>query len=1178
MNLFEEWSEAETPYKAQPPPAPTQRAAAAQQPVPAPHSRRGSSVGGSSKNPFEESTETSKSNKTSARNPFAEDSVHTSSAVAERRSVASTSTHSTTSSSLVGDAAPIEDPIFSLYKGGCPGLAQARPVTWSILAAAVAGGAVVLGTSDCRVIRWYPDASGTGGVCDEVEISRRPEDTIGRLFLDTTGSHLMVTLHGGETYYLHKRSGRPRRLSKWSNVPVECIAFDRRKPSETAARSVVIGSRTGELYEGSLESNGEEKPLVLLHSLAAGKVVSSLLFESLQSTSTTASGTVAETRLLVLATTASPTLLYTFLGAPSPTIPTLETLFRRYRDTGTEVCQELPPGVPSAELQGYWHTPAHSDHGPSTVASKDHNHSFRTNKFLTSSTAMSASGASPQPVLSCFALLTGMGIYHGKVVCNSNAQKAVTNNTSSVATRESVIEACELRQYPSIGGGRPPRSLAVTEHHFLLLYDDRLLAISRLSGEAVEEAPLQHLSSCGHPVRFCSSGTPGKSDTSTDTHNGGGGLWIMADKCPIRVVVSRESRDVWRFHLERALRGGAGPAEEDALFEAAAQHCPGPTEEALLKCARAAQAMRSGRYLIAAELFAETPSPFEEVVLQLMEVGGGEPLRAYISGKLSRLSPSSHKAQRTMLSTWLAELYLCALDKADGSSSSISNDRTISTNESEKSNISTTSVLTKEFRIFLERYASALNPSATAALLASHGRSEEALFFAELTEDYERVLAHHLAHYTGRNPNYPAALAVLRKAPLAKVEALIYRYSVELVDADPGGTISMWIDKPGLKRPTKLIPALLRYSKHRRDTGDTGPDWAVAYLSHCVNVLKLQDPAIHNHLLTLYAQAEAESGEDGVVSGRPSPLLELLSRPPGQFFFDLKYALRVCTQLGRRRACVQIYSVMGLYEEAVELALEVDIHLAKLNADKPKDPELRKRLWLKIACHSVQTGGGEGHGSSASAATAVLEECGDLLKIEDVLPFFPDFAVIDAFKADICSSLEAYNARIDRLKAEMREYTESIEATQAEISSLRRRSLYMGGGQPCELCLTPAVARELYLFPCGHAFHSDCLKQHVMPRLLPEQAAAVVNLTKKLKTDSESGNTNNATAGVGGSPTQAQTKRAAQQLAALQSELDGYLAAECVLCGGVMIRSIEAPLVESEADAQEALRWSLPSS
>jgi hypothetical protein len=74
---------------------------------------------------------------------------------------------------------------------------------------------------------------------------------------------------------------------------------------------------------------------------------------------------------------------------------------------------------------------------------------------------------------------------------------------------------------------------------------------------------------------------------------------------------------------------------------------------------------------------------------------------------------------------------------------------------------------------------------------------------------------------------------------------------------------------------------------------------------------------------------------------------------------------------------VLIYSALGLHEEAVNLALQVDIKLAKEHgsyyccclitdivvrnslccslADKPDDnDELRKRLWLAIARHVVQ--------------------------------------------------------------------------------------------------------------------------------------------------------------------------------------------------------------------------------
>lgn len=45
---------------------------------------------------------------------------------------------------------------------------------------------------------------------------------------------------------------------------------------------------------------------------------------------------------------------------------------------------------------------------------------------------------------------------------------------------------------------------------------------------------------------------------------------------------------------------------------------------------------------------------------------------------------------------------------------------------------------------------------------------------------------------------------------------------------------------------------------------------------------------------------------------------------------------------------------MELYEDAVNLALTINIELAKSVANKPKDVETKKNLWLKIVKHLVE--------------------------------------------------------------------------------------------------------------------------------------------------------------------------------------------------------------------------------
>ncbi|KAI8003762.1 Vacuolar sorting protein 18 [Camellia lanceoleosa] len=76
----------------------------------------------------------------------------------------------------------------------------------------------------------------------------------------------------------------------------------------------------------------------------------------------------------------------------------------------------------------------------------------------------------------------------------------------------------------------------------------------------------------------------------------------------------------------------------------------------------------------------------------------------------------------------------------------------------------------------------------------------------------------------------------------------------------------------------------------------------------------------------------------------------------------------------------------------------VDPELAKAEADKVEDDEdLRKKLWLMVAKHVVEQEKGTKR-ENIRKVIAFLTENEISLKIEDILPFFPDFALIDDFK------------------------------------------------------------------------------------------------------------------------------------------------------------------------------------
>jgi len=297
------------------------------------------------------------------------------------------------------------------------------------------------------------------------------------------------------------------------------------------------------------------------------------------------------------------------------------------------------------------------------------------------------------------------------------------------------------------------------------------------------------------------------------------------------------------------------------------------------------------------------------------------------------------------------------------------------------------------------------------------------------------------------------------------------------------------------------------------------------------------------------------------------PLIKFLSQP--ETYYDLKYALRLCTKEGKMKACVLIYGQMALYEEAVELALKVDLELAKLNADKPEEDEgLRKKLWLRIARHVVE------EKKDIKKAMELLNQC-NLLKIEDILPFFPDFTRIDDFKQEICASLEDYNRHIEELKSDMDEATNSADLIRMDIKELRNKYNFVGANQKCCLCETPVLTKEFYLFRCQHVFHSDCLMTEMMKHMDNVQRQKVVELMQQIE-QSESGGTFSKKLSFSG-VTGAEDKEVnvvVSKIDKLKDELDDFVASECVLCGEIMIDQIaESFISTNEYDAIAS--WSI---
>ena len=337
------------------------------------------------------------------------------------------------------------------------------------------------------------------------------------------------------------------------------------------------------------------------------------------------------------------------------------------------------------------------------------------------------------------------------------------------------------------------------------------------------------------------------------------------------------------------------------------------------------------------------------------------------------------------------------------------------------------------------------------------------------------------------------------------------------------------------------------------------PGAAVRYLE---GVIKkgCKVSAVYTYLISLYTKMEDEepllsfltkhlpvgsSTSDGtrkaLLAGERGPDSALRGS------LDMSYALRAVLSSGRHyRSAIRLYMGFGMRQQAVELAMKVDPSLARELAQESVELEERKRLWLMIAKYAAKDGASRGGKDVVSRVVSVLRDCGpDVLSIEDVLPFLPDFAQIDQIKDEICEALTSYASKIEGYLREMSERDRSCDELRSELARLRNHRMRVKADARCALSNKHVLSagEPFYVFPSGYVVLSSALKKEVLPFLTEKQQNRVAELEDLLqKSEGEAASVKNA----------------------LQNELDGLLAAECPLTGSIMVESIDKPFEDSD--------------
>jgi len=226
-----------------------------------------------------------------------------------------------------------------------------------------------------------------------------------------------------------------------------------------------------------------------------------------------------------------------------------------------------------------------------------------------------------------------------------------------------------------------------------------------------------------------------------------------------------------------------------------------------------------------------------------------------------------------------------------------------------------------------------------------------------------------------------------------------------------------------------------------------------------------------------------------------------------------------------------------------------------------------------VAKHVVQQ-----KDANIGQAMDYLRRSGDLVKIEDVLPFFPDFVTIETFKEAICESLQQYSDHIEELRREMEESNRSADAIRADIQSYRDHYVFVRASDRCSACPARLMTAPFHLFPCGHRVHTTCLLEEIAPHLSAARRGKLNQLRAELAAAeredvaiADKDALRSGAYGGGGSVNGSAAAALPSKAEALRNELDSLVAAECCFCGDAIVRMVDKPLIEEE-DFEETLR------
>eukprot|EP00659_Diplonema_papillatum_P022367 gene22367-34247_t len=734
------------------------------------------------------------------------------------------------------------------------------------------------------------------------ELMTRPrgsrESEVHNFFIDPTGQHILVSLRSGENYYVNTASDdkeKPK-LLKHLNGRLGAVAWEKDNKRESATGAILVGDARGMVFLVKLDRKEGCTTLNLVYDIGR------------QMEKPGITGIAVEPfglhKLVVLVSTGS--RLYEFKGGPT------------VQDVFTPDMLNAPVGGEKGKASFVKCLPGPCDPQAGIAI-------YRPSSDLSKGWLVWASVG---------------GFYHAKITWPENAEDSVLSNgvysvqeapLASKARGFSVKSHASMRPADTAAAQDKPLAIMLKETSMTVLFSNRLHIIAQPPG-----------------LRWRASKDPSSPNEVEDRtkltewkYSINQPISITYDHvCQKSYVVSRrelremeipvtQGSNTWKVFLYRA----TSPEEpdRDQYYHAALDMCKTDAEREKVVLAAADYFFSEGKYFRAAKLYARANASLEDTVLRFSQCGEKTALLDYLKKRVDFVKARARHfgqevSQLTCICTLVCKVYLDLINAADDDAPA-------------------REVLRKDFHDFISENVRYVQAKIVFELVYEYGMQDEVLYFADMTRNPSAALGRYIT-----DNNYEAALKCLTTNCVQNpsVIELWYTYSPQIMTKIPKALVDAWMNEAeDVLNPSRLIPAMLRYHPRYNPPGETTHQ-AIRYLNYLVNSLQCTDENVHNLIIQLYAEHSPTEDE----------LVAFLKDTMDDYYYDEKYALRVCLQHGKTAASALIYATMGMHEEAVNLALKYnDTALAKeLASEASVGEEKKKTLWLAVAHRAIQNG------------------------------------------------------------------------------------------------------------------------------------------------------------------------------------------------------------------------------